>query len=276
MDAAVLKRNTGSWLKGTITLVAMKRRDLILGSAGLLVPAIGRSATACPPPQLSVAGGTSVTTTCPASKTTYTTNFPLTENPISEGGRWTNGGIFSKTNVQTSPGKAYGTMVSFDGTHYIDSCACLSGFGPDQQVTCTIANSGAPSGLEVEILLRAVIASDHIFLYEVDCVTSISGISLVRWDNTTANPYAFTVLRQYQVGEAPLADGDQVFASIIGTLITVKYMRAGGAFSTLFTYDTTNDSVKYSSGNPGIGFWNETGSASNQSKLAWSNFTASN
>jgi hypothetical protein len=47
-----------------------------------------------------------------------------------------------------------------------------------------------------------------------------------------------------------------------------------GAFSKLFTYDTAHDLVRHSSGNPGIGFWNETGAASNQSKFAWSNFTA--
>jgi hypothetical protein len=158
--------------------------------------------------------------------------------------------------------------------NFIDSCACLSGFGPDHEVTCTIANSAAVSGLEVEILLRAAIAPNHISLYEIDCITSISGISLVRWDMTTANPNSFTVLRNFQVGEVPLADGDQVYGSIVGTLITVKYKRAGGAFSTLFTYNTAADSVKYSSGNPGISFWNETGSAANQSKFAWSNFTA--
>jgi len=251
----------------------MKRRDLILGSAGMLVPAIGRSATPCPPSQLSVAGGTSVATACPASQTRYTTNFPLTENPISEGGRWTNGGIFGKTNVQTSPGRAYGTMVSFDQTNYVDSCACLSGFGADQQVTCTIANSGAVNGLEVEILLRADITAAHVFLYEVDCVFT-GGINLVRWDMTNANPNSFTYLRRLVTGEVPFANGDQVQASIIGTLVTVNYMRSGGAFSTLFTHDTAGDSLRYSSGNPGIAFWNETGSASNQPKFAWSNFTA--
>jgi hypothetical protein len=255
----------------------MKRRDLILGSAGLLVPVIGRSAIPCPPPLVSVGGGTSAATTCPASQTTYSTSFPATENPISEGGRWVNGGIFGKTNIQTSPGKAYGTMVGFDGTNFIDSCACLKGFGPDQQVTCTIANSGGFSGfsLELEILLRAVITAGQINLYEVDCVFGGGGIDLVRWDMTSASPNLFTTLRSRVAGEVPFSNGDQVQASIVGTLITVKYQRAGGAFSTLFTHDTAGDSLRYSSGNPGIGAWNQTGSASAQSLFAWSSFSAS-
>jgi hypothetical protein len=260
----------------------MKRRDLLLGSVGLLVPTFSRAEIPCPPPQAGIAGSNSVTATCSALQKTYATNFPVTENPISEGGRWTNGGIFGKTNVQTAPGKAYGTMVSFDRSQFIDSCACLSGFGPDHEVLCTISNSGAVNGLEVEILLRADITSDHISLYELDCVYTKRGIDLVRWDMTRANPNSFTVLRDSHTvprrllgDEAPFSNGDQVYARIVGSVITCKYKRTGqGQFSDLFTYNTARDSVKYGSGNPGIGFWNETGIALNQSKFAWSDFTA--
>ncbi len=259
----------------------MKRRDLLLGSAGLLVPSFVRAEVPCPP-RTGTASGALTMTACSASQKTYTTNFPVTENPISEGGRWTNGGIFGKTDVQTSPGKAYGTMVSFNGSEFIDSCACLSGFGPDHEVLCTISNSGAMNGLEVEILLRADITSDHIFLYELDCVYTDRGIHLARWDMTKANPNSFTVLRNPHTvvrkllgGEAAFENGDQVYAKIVGTVITCRYKRVGDrAFSNLFTYDTARDAVRHSGGNPGIGFWNETGSAANQSKFAWSNFTA--
>jgi hypothetical protein len=169
-------------------------------------------------------------------------------------------------------------MVSFDGKNYTDSCACLQGFGPDQEVTCTIANEGGFSGysLELEILLRASITSSHVFLYEVDCVWGGGGIDLARWDMTTANPNSYTLLRSRQQGEVPFSNGDQVQASIIGTLITVKYKRSGAsAFSTLFTHDTAGDSIRYSSGNPGIAAWNQTGSAAEQSHFAWSSFAAS-
>jgi hypothetical protein len=254
----------------------MKRRDLILGSTGLLLPGIGRSAIPCPPSPVSIAGGTSVTTPCPAPVATYTTNFPLTENPMSEGGRWTDGGIFGKTNVQTSPGKAYGTMIGFDHVNFIDSCACLSGFGPNHEIMGTISNSGGFSGysLEVELHLRSEIAADHIHLYEIDCVWGGPGIALVRWDMTTANPNNFTYLRLMSPGEVPFADGDQIYGSIVGSVITVKYKRAGGTLATLFTHDTAGDSVRYTTGNPGIGFWNESGNASIVSDFAFSSITA--
>ena len=48
-----------------------------------------------------------------AATHTYTTNFPLTENPISEGGKWINGkkdGV-DWTDVRTTPGLAFGTEI---------------------------------------------------------------------------------------------------------------------------------------------------------------------
>lgn len=208
----------------------------------------------------------------------FSTNFPATENPISQSGAWISGAVFSdgaasKTNVQTA-GKAYGTMVSFDSTNFIDSCACLSGFGPDQEVTCTVAASGTLTGLEAEILLRASITSAHVFLYELDCVKDTNGIALVRWDMTLASPNNFTVLRAAVTNETNFNNGDQVYGSIVGTVITCKYKLSGGSFSTLFTYDTASDATKYSSGNPGIGFWNQTGSSTNQPNFAWGDFLA--
>jgi hypothetical protein len=208
----------------------------------------------------------------------FTTTFPDTENPMSQSGAWTQGTIMSagagtKTAVQSATG-AFGTMVSFDGTNFIDSCACISGFGANQSVLCTLGNTSAPNGLETEILLRADITSAHIFTYELDCVLSGGGISLVRWDMTVANPNTFVVLRAHPPNEVNFQDGDQVYGDIVGTLITCKYKAGAGSLTTLFTYDTSVDSTKYSTGNPGDGFWNETGVAGNQNKLKWKDFTA--
>jgi len=261
----------------------MKRRDVILGSAALLVPAASLGMFSRAPSPIVVPAGRSTAPHHPPPETeSYTTNFRFGENPINESGHWINGAEFGKTDVQTVPGKAYGTMVSFDGSQYIDSCACLSGFGPDHEVFCTISNSGAVNGLEVEILLRAEIAADHIFLYELDCVYGARGINLVRWDMTKTNMNSYTVLRdshrflhRIRGGEVPFADGDQVYARIVGTLVTCAYKRFGEeAFLELFTYDTAHDPVRHSRGNPGIGFWNDTGNSANQSKFAWSSFTA--
>jgi hypothetical protein len=86
----------------------MNRRTIILGSAALLVPVIGRWASSHSPSSVDGADGTAATGQPTSHTATYTTNFPLSENPISESGRWINGGIFGKTDVQTAQGKAYG------------------------------------------------------------------------------------------------------------------------------------------------------------------------
>lgn len=207
--------------------------------------------------------------------------FDLTENPMVDSGLWVQGTVFqtgvtgaAKTAVQTASGNAFGTMIS-PGSHFPDSCAHLANWvGNDQEVTCTIYNNGAVSGLEAEILLRADITAAHIFTYEVDCVYSGGHIVLVRWDMTSGSPDSYTVLRSGPGGEVPFNNGDQVYASIVGTLITCKYKPAGGSFSTLFTYDTAGDSVRYSTGKPGIGFWNDTGTSTNSPKLGWQDFSA--
>jgi hypothetical protein len=88
----------------------------------------------------------------------YSTNFPLTENPISEGGRWrhldptltvvrteTIGGVHVAHGTQTGSG-------NFD-----DSNAYLSGFSLDQSIEATVwkaAGSASSPIQEVELLLR--------------------------------------------------------------------------------------------------------------------------
>src|SRR5207247_10420262 len=78
---------------------------------------------------------------------TYTTNFPLTENPISEGGHWINGltnGI-DWSDVQTIPGKAFGTQTGI-GPNYADSTALLTGsWGPTQTVRAVVYISSPDS-----------------------------------------------------------------------------------------------------------------------------------
>ena len=85
---------------------------------------------------------------------THSTNFDANENPISEGGRWSNNGQ-NWTFVQTANGIAYGTNGAADT--YDDSYAYLSGFGANQQAEAVVYRSATLSGdpHEVELLLRA-------------------------------------------------------------------------------------------------------------------------
>ena len=83
----------------------------------------------------------------------YSTTFPLTENPISEGGSWTNGGAtgLGWANVQTTQ---------------------------DQQVQATVKVSGAYGRAcckEVELRIRTTITSNSITGYELnDDVQNVS------------------------------------------------------------------------------------------------------
>src|SRR6267154_1724242 len=101
----------------------------------------------------------------------YSTTFPLTENPISEGGIWTNGkavGI-DWSNVRTTAGLAFGTQTGFDGLN--DSIAVLHGtWRPNQTATATVHTVNQQSGgvfEEVELLLRFTIAGDNATGYEL-------------------------------------------------------------------------------------------------------------
>ena len=69
---------------------------------------------------------------------------PLTENPISEGGKWMNGkrDALDWSGVRTIPGFAFGTEIGGDRPEsgkYDDSTALLSGaWGPDQTAQATV------------------------------------------------------------------------------------------------------------------------------------------
>ena len=148
-----------------------------------------------------VSSGVTVTVTNSSSGRTYTTNFPLTENPISEGGSWINGGTVGLdwANVQTAGGLVEG--VGPAAAEYSDPTAVLAGnWGPNQTVTATVYSDGVEDkpgqsyDKEVEIRLRTSISAHSITGYEINCRTpndSYSYIAIVRWNGALGD---FTVL----------------------------------------------------------------------------------
>lgn len=204
---------------------------------------------------------------------TYSTTFATNQNPLSEGGVWATTTCQSKTPVQVVGGKAYGTMFTFDNTNYNDSCACINSWtANDQRVTATLSNTGIVAGLEAELLLRCTFDSSHALCYELDIVYATGIVYLVRWNFVTGGPPDdYTHITDSTAGNpnVSFADGAVYVFQIVGTVITAK---CNGA--TIISYDTAGDSVKYSTGKPGIGFWNETGSSANTPKLAWADFLA--
>lgn len=178
----------------------------------------------------------------------YTTNFSNTENPISEGGKWTNGKADGVDwfDVETTPGKAFGNQTTGE---YTDPTAILKGnWGPDQTVTAKVFCTNLTSNYyqEVEIRLRSTITAHSCTGYEVfwRCLTDSNAYThIARWNGPVRD---FTYLDNKHSGVGyGVANGDTVSASIVGNLISVY--RNG---SLLFT---VTDST-YKTGNPGMGF----------------------
>jgi len=197
----------------------------------------------------------------------------LTENPISEGGRWINGKAvgLNWNNVQTVPGKGYASVLSGStGSRYDDSIAHLSTsfatYSPNQYAQGAVFraagyNPGA-SGHEVELLLRFQITANNARGYEV--LWGHSGyLAIVRWNGPLGS---YTPLYDPGVGSisVPL-DGDVLRAEIIGDTITV--------YKNGLLVATVSDST-YATGQPGMGFWPIDGATA--ANLGWKSYQAGN
>ena len=154
---------------------------------------------------------------------TYGTDFPLTENPISENGNWINGGTngFDWFNVRTDGTHAHG--VTTTGS-YTDPTAILNGtWGADQAVEATVysVNQNENYYQEVEIRLRSSISAHSSTGYEIlfRCLkTPNAYMQIVRWNGPVGD---FTYLKKYSGTTYGVANGDKVKATIVGKTISV-------------------------------------------------------
>ena len=193
-------------------------------------------------------GGVSATTQSQSSAPSYTTNFSLAENPLSEGGQWRNGRAVGLdwTDVSTVPGYAIGTQSGFGG--FDDSIAVLQGnWGADQSATATVYRryqQPVTPDEEVELLLRFTLgphtARGYEVLFSVGAFTNL--VAIVRWNGPLGD---FTVLDTRQ-RQTPIADGDVVKATITGNTI-VAYV------NNVVVLQSTDST--FTSGNPGVGFF---------------------
>jgi hypothetical protein len=183
-----------------------------------------------------------------AQAKTYTTSFPATENPISEGGNWVNGQSLALdwSNVRTTSGLAFGTQPGPSG--YNDSTALLTGtWGPNQTVQATVHTVNQQTGSvyeEVEVRLRSTASPHSITGYEINFRCSSDGqqyVSIVRWNGGLGNFTEFGY-----TGGPGLFDGDVVMGTAVGNVITA-YING------VQIYQVTDNA--FTSGNPGIGFY---------------------
>src|SRR5690242_2127992 len=114
----------------------------------------------------------------------YTTTFPATENPISEGGHWINTVSATWNAPVSTVGGSPGHAVGLNSTGFNDSIAMLTGsFTADQKVTVTaFRGTGAIGTAEIELLLRMTMvpgSPDKVFTYEIDVIPVQSEIVIV-------------------------------------------------------------------------------------------------
>jgi hypothetical protein len=189
-----------------------------------------------------------------ASAMTYSTTFPKTENPISEGGRWKNGAAdgIDFTNCRTTPGSVFGTESGTNrgSREYDDSTCILNGtWGPLQTAEATVFSRSQRSDClqEVELRLRSTMTPHNSTGYEVLFRAYHPGgyATIVRWNGPLGN---FTYLNQNPNGNYHgIQNGDVVKATIDAHGLIVGFVNG---VEVIRATDTT-----YTSGNPGVGFW---------------------
>ena len=135
----------------------------------------------------------------PAYGQSYSTTFNYTENPISNGGNWINGGAGAAgidwSNVQTNGSMAFGALTNAGAT-YNDATAVLTGTWSatqSAQATVSIPSPVGSGGSEVELRIRTTITAHSITGYEIVCSLNSGSpyMSIVRWNGPITN---FTIL----------------------------------------------------------------------------------
>ena len=202
-----------------------------------------------------------------ARANSYSTSFPATENPISQGGMWLNGGAngLNWGNVQTTPGLAFGTTIS-GGPPYNDSVAALTGtWGANQTACGTVytVNQNDSVYEEVEIHLRTTISANSLTGYEFNFRMTHDGsqyAQIVRW-NGPLNDFNSLAL----VSGPGINNGDIVCATANGSQLSSSINGV--------TVVTASDST-FAGGSPGMGFWMEFGSTSQLADYGFTQFSA--
>ncbi len=212
----------------------------------------------------------------------YTTTFPLTENPISEGGKWLNGASAGGNlwgNVRTTPGLAFGVS---EPTQFGDPTSILTGsWSADQSAQATVKINATQTGTcchEAEVRLRTTISANRITGYEAYCsvMSNSPYCHIASW----GGPNGAYVNMDNHSPSVFLKNGDVLRATVTGTNPVIVTMFINGTQvlqvqdSGTFTFSDGRRYGPWPSGNPGIGFYDN--QDNNWSGFGFSSFTAQN
>jgi hypothetical protein len=180
------------------------------------------------------------------TRPSYTTTFPLTENPISESGNWTNTVNTIWTNPITTVGGAPGHTLGTGSSGTNDAVSMVTGvWTNDQEVSVTLFIPGAFVLAEVSLMLRMTMSGGNsIVAYEVDIINSGNAIQPVRWNGPQGN---FTLLGG-GFATGGVVDGDIIKANVTGPAnnATINIFKNGVLLGTQV------DTLGIASGNPGL------------------------
>jgi hypothetical protein len=198
---------------------------------------------------------------------TYSTNFPVEEDPISEDGHWINGKSVGLdwTDVSATVELAFGRETGLTG--YDDATALLAGsWGADQTAQATVftVNQNDRYFQEVALRLRSSLSAHISTGYEINfrcSKTANAYMEIVRWNGLLGD---FTYLLQQHAAQYGVANGDVIKATIIGNVITAYINEVQVARVTDDTFVT---------GNPGMGIFLR-GPASTNRDYGFTRFTA--
>jgi hypothetical protein len=175
----------------------------------------------------------------------YTTSFPLKENPISEGGRWMDGETVGLDwgNVSTTPGLAIGHAGP---KRFADGTALLNGtWGPTQTAEAVVFSKEVFLYPEVSLRLRSTLSPHRCTGYEISNSLKKDDsayLIIVRWNGPLAD---YTYLAQLHGKRYGVTTGDVVKATIVGNVIT--------AYKNGVQLAQVTDNT-YEAGSPGFGF----------------------
>jgi hypothetical protein len=200
----------------------------------------------------------------PPQNRTYATNFPGTENAISENHNWVNAGACDDpllcpggngSTIQTIHGCAFGTQSGAVPPPYADSGALVTGtWGSDQFVQIVVWWDGAPETNsdydEIEIRLRGTFGKNWSRMYNINCrVGTPSQNSYIQMGRANGPPDNFTPpFVELHGPSAACQNGDVITGTVVGDVITA-YINGRKVLQ-------ATDSV-ISSGSPGFGFFHQ-------------------
>lgn len=206
----------------------------------------------------------------------YSTSFPLTENPITEGGRWRSTQDPNQTAVRTTTGEAFGTNVAAAGL-FDDSHAFLTAFVGAVRIRAVVFKGAGTNQSYEEIELLGNFRDDYATRSTI-------------YGDTTSNGYEWNVAWNgaYQnVGRwkgAALDSTAPDFTPANGDIMEMLIQPVAGNVSIQCLWNsvlkinvTDSDPLKITSGWPGIGFFisNSGGGTPTNSNFGFSQITVS-